>query len=258
MAKFRFVLPVALLAVLLVQSCGGGQRSDVVQVTPPTTREPSSAQSATVASAITTPSSTAASSVTVSPQATLAEAVSTAEVEAPPTSAVNEPPALAPAVAAPTPDADSSPVEASEPARLIIPAIAVDAAPRAVGLDERRVPIVPKHEVGWFQNSAVPGQGSNVVFWGHVLRWKDSPSIPAPFARLSELQKGAEVVVVTAAGEQHHFRVTKRVQVRPNQVDYILLTTSERVTLVSCIDDTVIMDGRVSKAWRLIVIAEPV
>ena len=255
MTKFRFVA-VALFLMMLVQACGG-QRANVAQVTPLGTSEPSPTQPAATAAVV--PSPTVASPVTVLPEATLAGTNSTADIEVPPTSAVDEPPALDPAVAAPTPaDTGSSTLEASQPARLIIPAIGFDAAPRAVGLDARRVPIVPKHEVGWFEGSAVPGQGSNVVFWGHVLRWKDSPNIPAPFARLSELQQGAEVVVVTSAGERHRYRVTQRVQVRPTQVSYVLPTSSERVTLVSCIGDTVIMNGKVSKAWRLIVIAEPV
>ena len=247
MTKFRFV-PVALFILMLVQACGGGQKANVAQVTPVVIGELSPTRAAATASVVST---STASSATQTPEATAAGPIST--------SSSVDVPVLDPAVAAPTPpDVGSPGVEGSQPARLIIPAIALDTAPRAVGLDERRVPIVPKHDVGWFENSAVPGQGSNVVFWGHVLRWKDSPNIPAPFARLSEVQQGAEVVVVTAAGERHRYRVTQRVQVRPNEVSYVLPTKSERVTLVSCIGDTVILNGKVSMAWRLIIIAEPV
>ena len=254
MTKFRFVA-VALFLMMLVQSCGGRQ-ANIAQVTPLTTGRLSPTQPAATASTVSTAISTATVSSTVTASSAMTPEATT--VESIPTS-VDDAPVLDPAVAPPTPpDVGSPGLEASQPARLIIPAIGFDAAPRAVGLDARRVPIVPKHEVGWFEGSAVPGQGSNVVFWGHVLRWKDSPNIPAPFARLSELQQGAEVVVVTSAGERHRYRVTQRVQVRPTQVSYVLPTSSERVTLVSCIGDTVIMNGKVSKAWRLIVIAEPV
>jgi LPXTG-site transpeptidase (sortase) family protein len=140
---------------------------------------------------------------------------------------------------------------------LIIPAIGLNLKPISVGLDKQRIPIVPKHDVGWFNGSAMPGQGSNVVLWGHVLRWKDTPKVPAPFAHLKEVQPGAEIRVVTADGATRSYRVTQRVWVRPDQVSYILPTASERLTLVSCIGDSVIREGALTKEFRLITIAEP-
>jgi sortase (surface protein transpeptidase) len=170
-----------------------------------------------------------------------------------------EPAVLAPDVAPPTPVAQpAAPTGASQPARLLVPDIGLDTAPVAVGLDERRIPIVPRHDVGWFSGGAAPGQSSNVVFWGHVLRWKDAPSIPAPFARVHELQPGAELIVVTADGTKHLYRVTQQIQVRPEDVQYIYPTTQERVTLVSCIGDNVILDGTLTKEFRLVTIAEPI
>ena len=169
-----------------------------------------------------------------------------------------EPPALEPETAPPTPAATThTPPEPSQPARIIIPAIELDLAPMPVGLDEQRIPIVPRHDAGWFTDSAMPGQGSNVVFWGHVLRWVDTPEIAAPFARVHELQPGAEVVVVAADGTERHYRVTQQVQVQPEDVHYIYPTATERVTLVSCIGDNVIVDGMLTKKFRLVTIAEP-
>jgi sortase (surface protein transpeptidase) len=183
----------------------------------------------------------------------------TPTVEAPQPAATLEPPALAPEVAPPTPPAGpAAPAEPSQPVRLIIPQIGLDQPPVAVGLDERRIPIVPRHDVGWFTGGAVPGLGSNVVFWGHVLRWKDAPEIAAPFARVHELQPGAEITVVTADGREHRYRVVEQVQVRPEDVHYIYPTTRERVTLVSCIGDNVILNGTLTKEFRLVTIAEPI
>jgi LysM repeat protein len=54
--------------------------------------------------------------------------------------------------------------------RLTIPAIGLDTAPVPVGHDRANRPVVPKHDVGWYTHSAMPGQGENVVFWGHVAR----------------------------------------------------------------------------------------
>jgi sortase (surface protein transpeptidase) len=146
----------------------------------------------------------------------------------------------------------------SRPARLIVPAIGLDLVPVPVGLDEQRVPIVPKHDAGWFTSSAMPGEGSNVVFWGHVLRWLDSPDVPAPFARLAEVPVGEMLTVVTEDGRERHYRIAQQIQVRPEEVQYILPTPSERITLVSCIGDKVIREGVLTKEFRLLTIAEPV
>lgn len=146
----------------------------------------------------------------------------------------------------------------SIPTRMQIPAIGLDVRPVSVGLDKNRHPIVPKHDVGWYNLSAMPGQGDNIVFWGHILRFKSTPKIPAPFARLKELKVGATISITTATGEQRHYKVTKSVQVTPDQVKYILPMGREQVTLVSCIGANVISGGGLTKKYRLITIAEPV
>ena len=171
----------------------------------------------------------------------------------------NDLPALEVQNAPPTPAPERQEVTyALQPTRLIIPAIELDLQPVPVGLDERNMPVVPRHDVGWFRGSAMPGQGSNVVFWGHVLRWIDTPQIPAPFARVRELEPGAEIIVITALGDERRYRVAYHVQVRPDDVEYILPTATEQVTLVSCIGDNVIQDGDLTKEFRLITIATPV
>jgi sortase (surface protein transpeptidase) len=161
--------------------------------------------------------------------------------------------------APPTPAVGSAePARASTPTRIIIPEIDLDLETVAVGVDPRGVPIVPKHEPGWFTGSAAPGQGTNVVFWGHVLRWQDAPALPAPFARLEELQPGASIDVVTADGERWSYRVTRQIRARPEDVHFLYPTLREQVTLVSCIGDKVIRDGTLTKEFRLITVAEPV
>lgn len=127
----------------------------------------------------------------------------------------------------------------------------------SVGLDKHRVPIVPKHDVGWYNLSALPGQGENIVLWGHVLRFKNAPKIPAPFARLKELNVGAKIVLYDKAGKAHHYQVTQQVWATPDQVEYILPQGKERITMVSCIGDKVVANGEVEMTNRLITIAEP-
>ncbi len=149
------------------------------------------------------------------------------------------------------------PAKATAPIRMQIPAIRLDLRTVSVGLDKKRHPIVPNHDIGWYNLSAMPGQGDNIVFWGHVLRFKSAPKIPAPFARLSELKPGALIVLTTAGGEQRRYKVTKSIRVTPDQVKYVLPTGKEQVTLVSCIGAKVIRHGELTKKYRLITIAEP-
>jgi sortase (surface protein transpeptidase) len=168
-------------------------------------------------------------------------------------------PILSENTAPPTPVMSQPEVQQpSQPVRIQIPAIGLDYQSVPVGLDEQGVPIVPKHDVGWYTLSAAPAQGENIVFWGHVLRWQDAPEIPAPFARVEELSPGAEIIIATANGNVFRYQVTEAVWVRPDEVQYILPTGDERVTLVSCIGDNVIVDGTLTKEFRLVTIARPV
>jgi len=162
-----------------------------------------------------------------------------------------------PAAAEPPRTAEDA-VPAAAPVRLIIPAIKLNQALAHVGLDKGRRPIVPKHDVGWYIHSARPAQGENVVMWGHVLRWKATPRIPAPFERLSELKIGAPISVELSNGRVRRYSVTRKVWARPSEVKYILPVGSERLTLVSCIGDNVIVKGSLTKEYRLITIATPV
>ncbi len=145
-----------------------------------------------------------------------------------------------------------------DPVRIVIPAIDLDRSLVSVGLDKRRIPIVPKHDIGWYNLSARPSKGENVVLWGHVLRFKATPKIPAPFARLKELEVGARMTLYTADGKAHRYVVVEKVWATPEQVEYILPKGRELVTLVSCIGDKVITGGGVEMTHRLITIAAPV
>ncbi len=160
------------------------------------------------------------------------------------------------------PKATASPapiqVQASAPTRLVIDAIGLDYRTVGVGMDARGELTVPDHEVGWYTASAAPGQGDNVVFWAHVLRFANAPGIPAPFARLKELPVGARLTIYDDLGTPHAYAITQQIQATPDQVEYILPTGHERVTMVSCYGRSVIVDGSVvDMSHRLITIAKP-
>jgi LPXTG-site transpeptidase (sortase) family protein len=158
--------------------------------------------------------------------------------------------------AAPTPT--PKPAKPLDPVRITIASIKLDQKIVSVGLDKQRVPIVPDHNVGWYNLSARPGAGENIVLWGHVLRFRHAPKRPAPFARLKEAKVGDAVVLYDSKGGAHRYTITEQIWVTPDQVEFILPVGSERVTMVSCIGSKVISGGEVVEmTHRLITIAEP-
>lgn len=165
-------------------------------------------------------------------------------------------------VPSPTPEPTAVPPTpvpvASAPVHITIGAIGIDRSLVSVGLDRNNIPIVPNHDIGWYNLSAKPGQGDNIVLWGHVLRFKNAPNIPAPFARLKELGIGAKITLQDEDGKNHMYAVTKTVWVTPDQVEYVLPQGHEVLTMVSCIGNEVIVSGSVEMTHRLITIAEPV
>lgn len=157
--------------------------------------------------------------------------------------------------AAPTPE--KAGFFANQPTRILIDAITLDQPLVPVGLDDTNVPIVPKHDVGWYYYSAQPGTGDNVVLWGHVLRFRDAPDVPAPFARLRDVQIGDRITVYAANGTAHQYIVNDLIWATPDQVEYILPQGQEMLTLVSCIGDQVIVNDSVELTHRLITVAFP-
>ncbi len=228
---------IIILAALLLGACGSTE-----QAIPPL-------PSSVATSAPAAPPTSVAAAPTAGPVPTRTAA--RAPTSVPATAAPTTPPTAVPAPSA-TPQPPSS-----KPVRLVIDAIELDQPLVSVGLDENRVPIVPNHDAAWYNLSAMPGQGENIVLWGHVLRFKSAPKIPAPFARIKELKPGASVVLYDEDGNAHDYVVTQQVQVKPDEVEYILPRGKEQISLVSCIGDKVVADGTVEMTRRLITIAEP-
>jgi sortase (surface protein transpeptidase) len=166
-------------------------------------------------------------------------------------------PAPPPPPVAVEPPPPALPAEA--PARIQIAAIGLDAPTIPVGADEAGEFIVPDHEVGWYMNSAAPGQGENIVLWGHVLPFLYAPHLPAPFARLAELQPGAAITLYDNLGQPHEYVVTQQIRATPDQLGYVYEQGREVLTLISCIGEGVVAGGGiVDYTERLITVAEPV
>lgn len=143
------------------------------------------------------------------------------------------------------------------PVRIVIPQIGLDRAITPVGMRGIEF-VVPDLEVGWFDQSATPGQGENIVLWGHVLPFLYAPNASPPFARLNELPVGALITLYDAFGQAVEYQVIQQVTALPEAVEYIFPSRRELLTMVSCIGEDVVSAGNVvDKTHRLITIAEP-
>ncbi len=91
------------------------------------------------------------------------------------------------------------------PVRVRIPAIGVDATVGELGLNPDRTLEVPDDvgATGWWSGGTRPGGAGPAVVVGHV----DSPSGPAVFYRLRDLEAGDRVHLVGADGAEVTFTV---------------------------------------------------
>jgi len=89
--------------------------------------------------------------------------------------------------------------------------------------------------VAWYDDSAPPGTGSNAVFAGHVSTPEGEPAI---FARLGELRRGDEVIVLCRGGKRYRYRVMwARAYSAERSATWVELTgptDGEVVTLITC------------------------
>ncbi|MFC5061305.1 class F sortase [Actinomycetospora atypica] len=127
-----------------------------------------------------------------------------------------------PSTAAPVAQVDRAPVTvaaapapapvdlpASPPTRLVVPAIGVDTAVNASGLNPDGTLEVPApgpryDEAAWYTGSATPGQEGPSVVLGHIDSAANGPSV---FYRLSELRPLDEFTVTRADGRTLVYKV---------------------------------------------------
>src|SRR5262245_23239687 len=159
MRRFAWVL---ILAAAVLSACGGNSPAATA---PTTTANQLPTNSPTLPQATVAPTSAPTAQLIVP---TTTEATPTAQPTAKSTTQ---------AVAQPTTAPRRAPAKASAPTRIVIDDINLDYRPVSVGLDKHLIPVVPEHDVGWYNLSSGPGEGDNIVFWGHVLRFTNAPKI---------------------------------------------------------------------------------
>ncbi len=96
----------------------------------------------------------------------------------------------------------------ANPARLLIPAIGVNAFIESVGVTPGGELAVPQRrpwdDVGWYASGPRPGERGSAVIDGHLDRTGGSPAV---FWRLRDMRVGDEVTVIDVAGKTLVFHV---------------------------------------------------
>ena len=111
-----------------------------------------------------------------------------------------------------------TPVPRSEPTRLLIPAIHVDAPIEKVGiLANGNLATSAQHPwegVGWYAAGSSPGERGSAVLNGHLDRPGGGPAV---FWRLRDLHPGDRVLVTDARGKIWRFHVLRIASYRPEE-----------------------------------------
>lgn len=116
------------------------------------------------------------------------------------------PPGGIPAETAGAGDPAARQVTPVRPARLVVPAVGMDAQVIDLGLNQDGTLEVPRdfELAGWWSGGATPGEAGPAVIVGHL----DSRRGGAVFKRLPELSPGDEIFVEDADGSSVRFTVT--------------------------------------------------
>lgn len=129
----------------------------------------------------------------------------------------------------------------SQPIRLVIPSIGINAPVELVGIQSNGDLATPTQNrwenVGWYQLGTPPGALGSAVIDGHL----DRPGgIPAVFWRLRSVRVGDDVQVTNSANKLLHFRVTRIAYYAADEAplqDIFGNTGGKYLNLITCAGD---------------------
>ncbi len=143
----------------------------------------------------------------------------------------------------------------SIPARLLVPAIGVNALVENLGLlpdGNMATPTQsPWDDVGWYNRGPRPGEKGSAVIDGHLDRPGGDPAV---FWSLRNLHPGDMVMVVDTRGETLRFQVTRVAAYPPNEAplqEIFENTGGKYLNLITCAGDWIPSEHQT--ALRLVV-----
>ena len=121
------------------------------------------------------------------------------------------------------------------PVSFHVPALDIEAPIEQVGLTKEGDMDVPVSEtaLGWYQNSAYPGNPGPSVLAGHT----GLPNKPSPFRKLEQLQKGSELQIKDVSGTIALFTVTEITAYTPEKAPRERIfgsTTASQLAIITC------------------------
>ena len=157
-----------------------------------------------------------------------------------------------------TAGAPAGPGDRPAPVRLTVPALGVDAAVDAVGVEPDGQMTVPAEvdRVGWYRFGPPPGDAGSAVIAGHVDDREQGLGAMAP---LRDAAVGDEVLVTDAAGASTRWRVVSRELISKQVLPLDRLFARDgppRLTLITC-GGPFLPEFR-SYRDNVVVVAEPV
>ena len=119
---------------------------------------------------------------------------------------VRTPTPPAPTIPVPTPTPAPEPPYDGELASMRLPSLGVEAPIEPIGLVEGRNQLdVPEpHNIGWYHIYDKPGFGTSSLYSAHKDYY---PNILGPFYELTEIEYGAQIVVVMDDGREYVYEV---------------------------------------------------
>ncbi len=163
--------------------------------------------------------------VTSSTSSTTSSTTTTSTTTAPTTTVYSGPPTLAPGATLPIPVFPPGPGEVDPDVfvgEIEIPAIMLK-SPMYFGVTDATF----DRGVGWWPNTARPGEVGNVVLGGHRTSW------PKPFRYVDLLEPGDEIVFTTDTG-RHVYAVSRTEVVYPDAMWIVDQTPAATATLFAC------------------------
>jgi sortase family protein len=129
-------------------------------------------------------------------------------------------PNLAVESAAPT----ATPIADSPPVHIVVPGL-VD-LPLEAGVYQNGQWTIPESSGAYLAQAAKPGQPGNIIMYGH--------NRAQIFGRLTRVPTDSPIVIRTADGKEHQYKVISREEVSQDRTDLLAPTNYEILTIYTC------------------------